>query len=191
MNNGVIARTIREKTVCCKEQCKMKIRNFLSLAVALCLFAAAAPSVCDGDSFTAVSWGDSSAVSHDAAENSSAEIEGTDSHPDETQNECIDQGRAFELHKQMHLSFEDKDRGYEETQLRRFEIIFFISLPASLFFSFAGAAAFKAATAGEISFSSLDYSYILLSSVGISFTIAFRDNRVVYRKKAGKQEQQQ
>jgi hypothetical protein len=88
------------------------------------------------------------------------------------------------------MSFEDKDRDYTESQLRRFEIIFFISLPVSLFFSFAGAAAFKAAAEGEIQFSSLDYSYILLSSIGISFSIGLHDNRVVYRKGHYQQEQQ-
>jgi hypothetical protein len=76
--------------------------------------------------------------------------------------------------------FEEKDRDYEETALRRFEIVFFISLPASLLFSLAGAAAFKAGQGDPIDFTSAEYTYILVSSVGISFAIALHDSRVVF-----------
>jgi len=169
----------------------MKIRAVLSLMVAFCLFAGWVRSASGEDSLTAVSWGENSSVYPHAVKNSLSEYRGAARNGETIKNDGICKSGAFTLHKQLSLSFEDKDRDYEETQLRRFEIIFFISLPVSLFFSFAGAALFKAAAEGEISFSSLDYSYILLSSAGISFTIAFRDNRAVYRKKAGKQEQQQ
>ncbi len=158
----------------------MKTRAVLCVTVAICVFAAWVRSACGGDSFTTVSWGAGSATSPNSVKKSVSELEDTGA--DIMKNKGIDTGGAFAFHKQLPLSFEDKDRDYEETQLRRFEIIFFISLPVSLFFSFAGAALFKAAAEGEISFSSLDYSYILLSSAGISFTIALRDNRVVYNR---------
>jgi len=169
----------------------MKIRAVLSLTVAVFLLAVWVNSAGGDDSFTAFSRGENSSAFHSAVKNSFPEHRGAACNVEMAKNKGIYKSGAFALNKQLPLSFEDKDRDYEETQLRRFEIIFFISLPASIFFSFAGAALFKAAAEGEISFSSLDYSYILLSSAGISFTIAFRDNRVVYRKKAGKQEQQQ
>lgn len=76
--------------------------------------------------------------------------------------------------------FEEKDRGYTETPLRRFEIVFFISLPVSILFTLAGTAAFKAGQGRPIDFTSAEYSYILVSSLGISFAIALRDSRVVY-----------
>ncbi len=162
----------------------MKTHAVLYATVAICVFAAWARSAYGGDSFTTVSRGAGSATSPGPVKKSVSVLVGTDA--DIMKNKGIDTDGAFTFHKQLPLSFEDKDRDYEETQLRRFEIIFFISLPVSLFFSFAGTALFKAAAEGEINFSSLDYSYILLSSTGISFTIALRDNRIVYRKKAGK-----
>jgi hypothetical protein len=76
--------------------------------------------------------------------------------------------------------FEEKDRDYTETPLRRFEIVFFISLPVSILFTLAGTAAFKAGQGRPVDFTSTEYSYILVSSLGISFAIALNDNRIVY-----------
>jgi hypothetical protein len=80
------------------------------------------------------------------------------------------------------FSFEDKDIGYEETQLRRFEIIFFISLPVTFVLSLAGLGAFKLASGSSGGFRSIDYQYVALSSVALSFAVALHDNRVVFRK---------
>jgi hypothetical protein len=80
------------------------------------------------------------------------------------------------------FSFEDKDIGYEETQLRRFEIIFFISLPVTFILSLAGLGAFKLASGSSEGFRSIDYQYIALSSVALSFAVALHDNRVVFKK---------
>jgi len=93
-----------------------------------------------------------------------------------------DEMHPFLTNNGVSYSFEEKDADYEESQLRRFEIVFFISLPASLFFSLAGAAVYKAASGEPVSFTSLDYGYLLLSSVSISFSIALRDNRMVFHK---------
>jgi hypothetical protein len=75
---------------------------------------------------------------------------------------------------------EEKDRDYTETPLRRFEIVFFISLPVSILFTLAGTAAFKAGQGRPVDFTSAEYSYILVSSLGISFAIALHDSRIVY-----------
>ncbi len=80
------------------------------------------------------------------------------------------------------FSFEDKDIDYEETQLRRFEIIFFISLPVTFILSLAGLGAFKLASGSSGGFRSIDYQYIALSSVALSFAVALHDNRVVFHK---------
>ena len=78
--------------------------------------------------------------------------------------------------------FDEKDQDYEETQLRRFETIFFISLPAGVIFSLLGVLAFRGATGISGPFTRIEYPYIFLSSVGISLSIAFHDNRVTYKK---------
>ena len=77
---------------------------------------------------------------------------------------------------------EEKDAGYQESKSRRFEIIFFISLPASALISMLGVMAFKSATGDMARFSQAEYGYIALSSIGISLSIAVRDSRKVYRK---------
>ena len=78
--------------------------------------------------------------------------------------------------------FNEKDQDYEETQLRRFETIFFISLPAGVIFSLLGVLAFKGATGISGPLTYIDYQYVFLSAVGISLSIAFHDNRVTYKK---------
>lgn len=76
--------------------------------------------------------------------------------------------------------FPGGEQEYRESPLRRFEIVFFISLPASLLFSLAGASAFSLGSRGSLRFTSPEYGYILVSSVGISLALALHDNRVVY-----------
>jgi hypothetical protein len=71
---------------------------------------------------------------------------------------------------------------YQETQLRRFETIFFISLPASFLFSFLGLIVFRGVTGTSEAFSQLEYQYLVFSSIGISMSIALNDNRAVYRR---------
>ena len=71
---------------------------------------------------------------------------------------------------------------YQETQLRRFETIFFISLPASFLFSFLGLIVYRGVTGTSEAFSQLEYQYLVLSSIGISMSIALNDNRAVYRR---------
>jgi hypothetical protein len=75
---------------------------------------------------------------------------------------------------------EEEDEEYEETPLRRFEIVFFISLPVSLLFSFAGASAYSLGTRGGLRFTTPEYGYILASAMGISLAIALHDQKVVY-----------
>ena len=78
--------------------------------------------------------------------------------------------------------FEEKDDEYEETQLRRFETIFFISLPVGAIFSLLGVLAFRGATGLTGPFTQIEYQYVFLSAVSISVSIAFHDNRVIYKK---------
>jgi len=75
------------------------------------------------------------------------------------------------------------EEDYEETPARRFEIIFFISMPVTLGLSFAGLAAYKLAAGTWGSFETIDYSYLVLSTVSLSFSVAWHDHRVVYKKR--------
>ena len=63
----------------------------------------------------------------------------------------------------------------EESRLRRSEIIFFISLPASVLLSLLGVIAFRGASRKNEGFSQIEYQYIALSSIGISLSVAMRD----------------
>jgi hypothetical protein len=77
----------------------------------------------------------------------------------------------------------DGDEEYEETPARRFEIIFFISMPVTLGLSFAGLAAYKLAAGTWGSFDKTEYAYLAVSTVSLSFSVALHDNRVVYKKR--------
>jgi len=79
-------------------------------------------------------------------------------------------------------SFEQAEKSYSESQLRRFETIFFISLPAGVILTLAGIGAFRAGSGLAGSLRPIEYQYLIFSACGISFTIAMRDNRIVYRK---------
>ena len=76
----------------------------------------------------------------------------------------------------------EKDADYKETPLRRFETIFFISMPAAAIFSLLGVVSFRGASGVSGPFTSNEYLYIVLSTIGISFSIALNDNRITYRK---------
>lgn len=82
---------------------------------------------------------------------------------------------------QITYNFEEDDE-YKETQLRRFETIFFISLPASFLFSFLGFTAYRWASGRSGSFAPMEYRYLIFSTIGTSLSIAIRDNKVTYRK---------
>jgi hypothetical protein len=75
------------------------------------------------------------------------------------------------------------DEEYEETPARRFEIIFFISMPVTLGLSFAGIAGYKLASGTWGNFQKIEYLYLALSTVSLSFSVALHDHRVVYKKK--------
>ena len=78
--------------------------------------------------------------------------------------------------------FTDKDADYEETPLRRFEIVFFISLPVSLLITFLGIEGYRVVSGTVGPFTQVEYQYLILSTLGISFTVALRDNEVVFFK---------
>ena len=79
----------------------------------------------------------------------------------------------------------EEDSEYEETPARRFEIIFIISIPLTLALSFAGLAAYKAASDTWGNYQTSDYVYLSLSTLSLSLSVAIHDHRVVY-KKSGK-----
>ena len=71
---------------------------------------------------------------------------------------------------------------YEETQVRRFETVFFISLPVSFLLSFLSTILYREFTGKTESFTNQDYGYIFISSIGISINIAIRDNKIVFHQ---------
>jgi hypothetical protein len=77
----------------------------------------------------------------------------------------------------------EEDREYEETPFRRFEIIFFISIPMTLALSFAGLAAYKAAAGTWGNYETTDFIYLSLSTFSLSLSVAIHDYRVIYKKR--------
>ncbi len=73
--------------------------------------------------------------------------------------------------------FESENSRYNETPLRRFETVFFISLPASALLSFLGVTAYRGAARKTGNLSPSEFLYIALSTIGISLSIAAHDNR--------------
>jgi hypothetical protein len=71
---------------------------------------------------------------------------------------------------------------YEETQIRRFETVFFISLPVSFLLSFLSTILYREFAGKTEYFTEQEYGYIILSSIGISMSIAIRDNRIVFHQ---------
>lgn len=74
---------------------------------------------------------------------------------------------------------------YDETRLRRFEIVFLISMPVSFVFSLAGLGVFRALSGRGGGFGPMDYTYLLASSVGISLSIALHDYKEVFKTPIG------
>ena len=80
----------------------------------------------------------------------------------------------------------EEDGEYEETPFRRFEIVFFISIPLTLALSFAGLLTYKAAAGtwkGWGNFENVDIMYLSLSTISLSLSVAIHDHRVVYKKR--------
>jgi hypothetical protein len=77
----------------------------------------------------------------------------------------------------------EEDGEYEETPFRRFEIIFFISIPMTLALSFAGLAAYKAAAGNWGNYETTDFLYLSLSTFSLSLSVAIHDYRVIYKKR--------
>jgi hypothetical protein len=71
---------------------------------------------------------------------------------------------------------------YEESPARRFEIVFITSMPLTLGLSFAGLAAYKFASESWGSLSTTDITFLALSTISLSFSVAWRDNRAMYKK---------
>ncbi len=86
--------------------------------------------------------------------------------------------RTFHIHPLL----EEEDE-YEETPFRRFEIVFIISMPLTLALSFAGLTAYKAAAGTLGNYSTIDYTYLTLSTLSLSLSVAIHDYRVVYKKR--------
>jgi hypothetical protein len=73
------------------------------------------------------------------------------------------------------LPEEEPDR--KETSFRRSEILFFSSLPVTTLISLLGVIAFRSAAGHTGDFSSIEYQYLALSTIGMSLYIAASDSR--------------
>ncbi|RKX96351.1 MAG: hypothetical protein DRP84_01225 [Spirochaetes bacterium] len=82
--------------------------------------------------------------------------------------------RSYSFNFENYSDF-NSDGGYKETSFRRFEIIFFISLPVSFLLTLGGTLLYKQASGNRGNFIDIEYSYLTLSSVGISASVAIRD----------------
>ena len=94
---------------------------------------------------------------------------------------ALDYSYETNSYSQITYNFET-DEDYQETQSRRFETIFFISLPVSFLFSFLGFTAYRWASGRSGSFTPMEYRYLIFSTIGTSLSIAISDNRATYRK---------
>ena len=90
------------------------------------------------------------------------------------------QARIGAYNHYINYDFTEKDADYEETPLRRFEIVFFISLPVSLLITFLGIEGYRVVSGTVGPFTPIEYQYLILSTLGISITVALRDNEVVF-----------
>ncbi len=75
----------------------------------------------------------------------------------------------------LEQSINNTEKDFHESPLRRFEIIFFISMPVTFILSVGGTLLYKQFSNNRGNFNNMEYRYIILSSVGISFTVALRD----------------
>jgi hypothetical protein len=81
------------------------------------------------------------------------------------------------------LALPDHGLDREETRFRRFEIVFFTSLPASVLLSLLGVIAFRSAAGHTGGLSAVEYRYLALSTVSMSLCIAASDSRNAYGDK--------
>jgi len=95
-----------------------------------------------------------------------------DSHID---NYKLIDSRFYSFNFENYSDFNSDGGEYQETSFRRFEIIFFISLPVSFLLTFGGTLLYKQASGNRGNFTNIEYSYLTLSSVGISASVAIRD----------------
>jgi hypothetical protein len=82
----------------------------------------------------------------------------------------------------INYDFTEKDRGYEESPLRRFEIVFFISIPVSLLITFLGIEGYRVFSGQTGGFTPVEYQYMIFSTLGISLGVAFKDQQAVFLK---------
>lgn len=75
------------------------------------------------------------------------------------------------------FAFHERETENEEAGSRRFEVVFFTSLPVTILISLLGVVAFRSAAGHTGDFTSAEYTYLALSSVGMSFYIAASDSR--------------
>ena len=73
------------------------------------------------------------------------------------------------------LALPDQALDRKETRFRRFEIVFFTSLPASVILSLLGVIAFRNVAGNTGDFSAVEYRYLALSTIGMSLGIAASD----------------
>jgi hypothetical protein len=81
------------------------------------------------------------------------------------------------------LALPDEGFDRDETRFRRFEIVFFTSLPASVLLSLLGVIAFRGAAGGAGGFSAVEYRYLAFSTIGISLALAASDGGNAYGNK--------
>lgn len=80
------------------------------------------------------------------------------------------------------FDFTEKDEDYEETPLRRFEIVFLISLPVSLLITFLGIEGYRVFSGKTGAFAPVEYQYMIFSTLGISLGVALKDQQAVFLK---------
>jgi hypothetical protein len=99
-------------------------------------------------------------------------------------NDTIAGGSGHDVSSSLPISydFSEKDRGYEESPLRRFEIVFFISIPVSLLITFLGIEGYRVLSGQTGGFTPVEYQYMIFSTLGISLGVALKDQQAVFLK---------
>ncbi|HUT66000.1 MAG TPA: hypothetical protein VMZ05_07610 [Spirochaetota bacterium] len=99
-------------------------------------------------------------------------------------NNTIAGGSGHDVSSALPISYDftEKDRGYEESPLRRFEIVFFISIPVSLLITFLGIEGYRVLSGQIGGFTPVEYQYMIFSTLGISLGVALKDQQAVFLK---------
>jgi len=99
-------------------------------------------------------------------------------------NDTMAGGSGHDVSSALPISYDftEKDRGYEESPLRRFEIVFFISIPVSLLITFLGIEGYRVLNGQTGGFSPVEYQYMIFSTLGISLGVALKDQQAVFLK---------